>query len=659
MKKILLTIILLTGIIYSQDYAIKDTVVDNASAIREHAQAIIDLASGGGTGDELSVRLTLLEQLTELLEQKQLAHEDSITAHRLRLEALEADGGGGIITPSINPHTTLVATADNDTAKIGLTWTSSTSPHDSTYVYRIISSSDVVYTKIATVDSGVELYSNTSLLTSTGYTYYISAIKWVSGILYESSPSNTASATTYTPEYDPPVAADGWTFDYIVSATGDVTGNGDTLTLDQALAVVVRGDTVQVLAGSYEDNSISFNDAGVVWVGVNKNWNSEDCTGDSSTVINTTTLASNDAYTITANAIKFYNIVFKQDTPDKYLINISDADSLVFDSCSFKYPSNSTGSNNHFMVVRSNSDHGTMSYCHWYHSPRTGIWIQGGSSDANDYWTLSHCTFKGMGGHPSLQVMPYTAASYTAPPQSEGFTMEYCRFEDITYADIYYLRHCNNFKVVGNLFIDANRQSLPLHAINTPPIGWIVDTSSTGLFAFNTQIIYDASQGYFLYNEGTQRLTVKNNLVLCTGTGSMYGNYWYRFQCHNTNDSEYPPTLGHDINYNLYYADVDATFSAARFYYLSNDAVCGSTTYTFANWKAVKGFDLNSTIGQRPTFTDESGRDFSPLNASSPQVGIGTWDTKFTTQWNLAKFDINGNAIDTTNVTIGAIQYVP
>lgn len=99
-----------------------------------------------------------------------------------------------------SPPTSLVATADNDTAKIRLTWTDPTaSDLDSIRIYRAVVADTTAYTYLARVDEGIQSYTNTGLSNGTAYWYKLKAVDDSSNV---SGYSNRDSALTYTPPAD-------------------------------------------------------------------------------------------------------------------------------------------------------------------------------------------------------------------------------------------------------------------------------------------------------------------------------------------------------------------------------------------------------------------------------------------------------------------------
>lgn len=98
-------------------------------------------------------------------------------------------------TPPLAP-TNLVATADNDTAKIRLTWTDPTAPDlDSIRIYRAVIADTTVYTYLTRVAKGVQSYTNTGLAENTAYWYKLKAVDDSSNV---STYSNRDSAKTFT-----------------------------------------------------------------------------------------------------------------------------------------------------------------------------------------------------------------------------------------------------------------------------------------------------------------------------------------------------------------------------------------------------------------------------------------------------------------------------
>lgn len=172
-----------------------------------------------------------------------LAGGDS--AHVLaKLDSVDYNWTWGIITGDIdlsdntppNPPTNLVATADNDTAKIRLTWTDPNALDlDSIIVYRAVIADTTSYSAIDTVNAGVEAYTNTGLSTNTAYWYKLKAFDDSSNV---SGYSNRDSATTlsgggggaeiFADDFEDGNATDDWTA-YTHAGSNTITAATDSV----------------------------------------------------------------------------------------------------------------------------------------------------------------------------------------------------------------------------------------------------------------------------------------------------------------------------------------------------------------------------------------------------------------------------------------------
>lgn len=171
-----------------------------------------------------------------------LAGGDS--AHVLaKLDSVDYNWTWGTITGDIdlsdntppNPPTNLVATADNDTAKIRLTWTDPNALDlDSIIVYRAVIADTTSYSAIDTVNAGVEAYTNTGLSTNTAYWYKLKAFDDSSNV---SGYSNRDSATTlsggggaeiFADDFEDGNATDDWTA-YTHAGSNTITAATDSV----------------------------------------------------------------------------------------------------------------------------------------------------------------------------------------------------------------------------------------------------------------------------------------------------------------------------------------------------------------------------------------------------------------------------------------------
>jgi hypothetical protein len=127
------------------------------------------------------------------------AFQDSLQSLRSMLSSILASVAGccdlSDITPPAAP-TSLVATADNDTAKVRLTWTKpSDGDLDSTRIYRAVIADTSAYTYLDRVAGTIETYTDTGLSTNTAYWYKLKAVDDSSNV---SGYSNRDSALTFT-----------------------------------------------------------------------------------------------------------------------------------------------------------------------------------------------------------------------------------------------------------------------------------------------------------------------------------------------------------------------------------------------------------------------------------------------------------------------------
>lgn len=509
---------------------------------------------------------------------------------------------------------------------------SATADYDSTIVYWAEQGQPYDSLGLA---NGIESFSLTSLNAETYYNCYLKAKKL--GV-YSIA---TATLSIQTDAAPPPSA--GWTFDYYVSwdASGGGDGSqGNPWTIYEAASNVSAGDTISLDYGGYYsvNTAWTLSTSGergnpIVWVGTNSSWDDISPDPTVSTVLRNTASSQNH---INVNGAwnEFYNIVFWQ-TTGYYMIRVND-DHATFDSCSFNYTGGSDGTNNHFLQTNANGDNLTVRYTHCYRSPRTSIWVQWNStSTAPDSAIIEYNTFTGHSGHPAFQIFPY-------PNQANMATIKGCiirgnYFYDNTYNDLFYCRYNNDLQIYNNIAVNSGRWSLPGH--DTTPF----DTTSNAIIAYNT-IINTTSQGlYALYDETTQQVTYKNNLVYLASGESLTGNRLFRFRCYYA--QPYPPILRHSIDYNYYYLSENSSPVVGW-----GTPGCGYSESSWSSWASSNGFESHSTMnGSIPTFMNYAGNDFRPLNGSSPQVGAGTPISGITT-------DINGKARDASNPTIGACE---
>jgi len=641
MKKILLTIIFLllfVSVSYSQ-YIIIDTLNNVVTTTEQQQRDINEILGGtfslGYTNAQIDAIIDAegLERLTEVARLDAL-----IVALTVRVQALE-DGSPVIITPQ--PPTDFEVHAISTTEITG-TFTEPVDTGDTYIRMRLFSAQgdQLAYDNVDTLEHGVTSFTITGLTPNT--TYQFDAYTVVEEVV---SPSDFATADTAT-TWQVPIGGGGGGYESVIYAGLSATGDGDgssranQMELRTLIPTVVAGDTIvldDVLVCDVTTSSINFSANGtvsspIVWIGTiadDSSYSGENNFGITSTLIygNST---SNTRITMSGDYNEFHKIIFKQGQAREL---ISYSGRVTFDSCAFKYPSNTSSSSNH--LIRGAADHVTFRYSHFYHSPRTAIWHEWTSTtNAPDSLIIENCTFIGHSSHPAFQIMPYT--NIVSPAKITGVIIRNNTFIDNPYGDLFYIRHSNDEKIYNNLLVRSGRMSLPIHPVSP------YDTCSVGLVAFNTAIS-NSTNYYFLSNEATEGLIVKNNIIY--STVAFYGNLVYRFQCGT--GTPYPPILRHQFDYNMYYNSAyGASFeSTARVYWATT--ACVLQNQTFTTWRTNNAaFDDNSTFTVAPVFTNAGSDDYtlSTNSIGTPISGILT--------------DKNGVTRDISTPSKGAFEYV-
>ena len=646
MKKIIITILLLlfTSVSYSQ-YIMIDTLNNVVDLTTEQQRQINDIISGtsgyGYTNSQIDQLLAIIADDRDVEDARLLSILDSLG---LRIKALE-DGVPVIITPK--PVTNLVVTAISSTSVTG-TFTEPVDTGTYYFRYRIFSEfgDQLPYELIDTVQHGNTSFTVSGLLPSTIYQFDGYTI--VSEVVSPSEYATADTAKTFDPAPpDPPAELNGWTYDVLVS----LDGGGDTLTWAEAKALegtLISGsdyvDTLGFAYGYYPESevvtgnlSISFSASGtdarpIVYVSLlpNKERGVNMATGDTSVTF-AQTLDDNPKFRISGDYREFYGINFVQNwtTTAKSLASVeSTADSCVFDSCAFFHAENNiSSSSNHTVTVYGKG----CKFIDTRHvrGSRCGIWVR----DANaSGFIMDGSILTGMSNHPPIQIMPTTNTSDTTT--MKRIIVRNCTFIDNSYSDGIYWRHLEQFAFYNNLFI---RSSTPYSCDVHTGIYDSVNTKG-GIIAYNTIVENTASN--MIYNVAANQVNFVNNIFYTTATQDLivrYGNV-------------YTPQLRHNNDYNLIYSTVETYPAGWR--YTWNGSTSTGTVY-FANTGQGE-----HEVYTAPTFTDAGNDDYSPLDDTSDQVGIGIPITTANGFWMNITTDRNGNPRDGTAPTAGAYEYV-
>lgn len=634
MKKIILFIMLLVQVSFAQDFVIKDSISYHWQQIFMHAQRISDLEGGENTA--FIERIEALERNSELNGINIQALFDSITSHRNDLNGLRS--GGGYVPDPFAPSITM--TADNDSAKLIIIKTNpagGTTP-DSFRVY--LSTDNLTFNWIASFPYASGSYRTGVLNTST--LYYVKLKSLVNGTpIILSEFSNTASATTYTPAVIDPAPIGDWTFDYVVGTNG---------TLDQIKTIAVAGDTIFIPSDEYDLTSGgSFSKDGtalnpIVWVGeldtADKNRNTLSVDGTKSTLFSANS-SSNAPISLSGDYNYFYNIAFQQNYSAKQLISVS-GEGVKLDSCTVKYPSNASSSSNHIIVVTGKGV--TFRNSTFTNGSRCIIWVRKNSGTQADNFTMEYCELTGSSNHPPIQIMPATNSTDTTTIKHS--IVRNCLFIDNPYGDGIYSRYCEQFAFYNNLFIRSSIPfSIDIHTGFHYPTGTPADTcnSKGGIIAYNT--IVENGSSNIMFNQGTNQINFLNNIFYSTYSPAN-GSTVMRF------DASWNATKRHFFDYNLYYYTGRLMKQAAP---TGLRGTWDGVSIYFTDWADDTGKEIHTLMDIAPTFTNASTDDYSPLNSSSPQKGVGIPITTANGFWMNITTDYNGNPRHATAPTIGAI----
>lgn len=639
MKKIFIIMILLTGFLYPQ-YVIKDSVVAHATAIAQHAQQILNLEGGTITINSQQAQIDALTNQVSAL-------YDSVNVLRLEVEGIKA--GGVTSIPEPTAPTNLAVTADNDTAKILLTWTNPTSVYDSIYIYR-----DNV--QITEIDSGIATYTDTGLDYSVIYSYRLRSIKRISGIAFYSDYTLSVSDTTFTPT--PAGGGGGETYLYVsASATGSGDGSiGNPFTIKQATIAAVAGDTVIVAKGCYTLPDVSggnliFSNSGtfgnpIVFIGELADENPTTADSTNNTFINAIWNVSSGALSITGNYIELRKMIVRQRYTDRVTtcINVT-GDNFTMDSVWVQYPENVSSSSYHTMITYGDSTH--INHCYFYRGCRTVIWVRASYPNTCDGFLMENTTIDGYSNHYAIQCMPSTSTGVPIPKLTNGIIRN-CVFKNSGYESALYIRNVSNYKIYNNVFVNGGGRYAAINLYSTDGATSEDAYDTQSIFANNT-IYSTLPTGSSLYSPGTMIFyglsnqngwTIKNNLASFFDCTSLYRN-----GCALSNT---PSGQDYDIDYNMIYnSNRSASGITSPFQQLNS---CTTTSYTWTNWKA-RGFDTHSIIDTDPNFvnptTDQSTWDFH-LGSQRAGTDLSSWG--ITTDY---------NGVTRTNWTIGAFEYVP
>jgi len=443
-------------------------------------------------------------------------------------------------------------------------------------------------------------------------------------------------------------SSNNWTFDLYVTMTGSGTHSGidllNAMTIDEAISNAQAGDTIFIQKGLYNilSGTKNFNTSGtsgnpIVFYG-------EHITGYNPETANGTELAyfycssgTNGILSISGNYIELHSIATYQ-ISGKQTYNIS-GDYVTLDSCVII--TDPIVGTEHTIVVKPTAQHFTLSHSYILRSGRTAIWVEGDLSIAADNVIIEYNTFKGQSNHYSIQIMPITTLNPSATTPIDGAIIRNNLFIDNPYSEgSLLLRHCSNFKVYNNLFVNSGTI---LNMITPVPSSGDRDTCNTNgsIVAYNT--VVDDTHDWWMFRNasGGQQLIVKNNLVLLNSPKS--GGYAMDFRCFSPAEAS---ILRHQFDYNSWAYKTTTVQSAAILW------GCSSTDYRLnGTWTSSLGFDTHGIFNQVTSFVNTSSYDYTPIAGSAViNAGVSLSVYGITT-------DYNGNPRDPNNPTVGAFEF--
>lgn len=442
-------------------------------------------------------------------------------------------------------------------------------------------------------------------------------------------------------------AAGPYTLYVTVSGAGNHDGKtlANAMTLAEARQAAAAGDVVFVQKGLYQlpQLTTSFSKSGtaqnpIIWEGeisdADLSWEaSKGKPTLSSNGANSTVLASaidaNYQIRINGDYQVFRNFVFQEDAQGRGLVQV-DGNFVTVETSASKYPSNVSSSSNHTWMVYGHDV--TFRKSSFYNGSRTILWVRKSGAGTADNFLMEQCKLTGASNHPPIQIMPTTNSS-----SAETIKHPIVRrnvFIDNPYGDGIYSRQNEQGAFYNNLFI---RSSTPYSVDVHTGINAVCDTKGS-FVAYNTIV---ESGGNIIFNRAGNQVYFYNNLVYLTAAPT---GIPYRYT------DPFNATTGHKNDYNLWFSAVGNI----------GDMSCdlgSQPTAKLSGIFAAYGFEEHSQIQVAPEFTNAAADDYSPMAATSKQVGAGIPISKTNGFWMDVKDDFYGNLRDAQKPTVGAIEY--
>jgi hypothetical protein len=492
------------------------------------------------------------------------------------------------------------------------------------YVQRKLSNQSIVaFSNVGSTTANDITYTDDTVTDSTWYTYRV----YSSNANGNSAYSDTLRIFTddVVEDVDPPTPGT-YTDTLYVSASATGTGDGQSIgspyTLGQAISSVNAGNLVLLSTGAYNIAPfISFTRSGtysnpIEWRGTIYPSDSSGLTYSSNSTVfyNTAYNSANSSGVFRVNAPynTFKGILMHNSNAQQFGFGVIDADATrtILDGINWKYTPSVTSSSVHSWRVYADSVEVKNSY--FNRGARCIIWVTTNGDGANTIksFLLDGNVFTGAGDvdatHGAVQFMPNTAT--VDPNWLEDVTIRNNTFIGNTTGWNLHMRYFRRANVYNNLFVNSGGVF-----VNDRHYPNMTDSlnSEGSLFVYNT--IVNGSGGTIAgINRQMNGIVFANNLQTFTASPS----YIWRFT--NLAVGEEPFNQRHFFDYNFF--DIIGSGSISSVISSWNTA---SDTYINVNWTAWKalGFDNNTVIDVAPTFLNTTY--YKPLNASSPQVGIG------------------------------------